>query len=133
MKGITPVISVMVLLLITFALLLMAQNYLWELMGFQISKKFQIPTGGIYCQGGTIYVYAMNIGATKLTADDFTIHDVDGDEAPLDDDLIANGIERGKTKKVFEYSDCPGGCSGKYYTVNLGVGSNIIHHSVYCP
>jgi flagellin-like protein len=130
MKGITPVISVMVLLLITFALLLMAQNYLTEYLSGKISKNFEIPGRGIYCQGGTIYVYATNRGTTKLTASDFELHKVDDVDVDLSDDLISNGIERGKMGKVFEYTVTE---RGKYYTVHLGGGNTIIHNSVYCP
>ena len=73
-KGITPVIAIIVLLFITIALAGAAWTYMQGFMFGQITKTFNIPPNGIYCQGGTITVITQNTGyQTTLAAEDFIV------------------------------------------------------------
>ena len=126
-KGITPVVSIIILLFITVALLGSAWNYLQGFLLGRISKSFDIPTNGIYCDGGVIKVIIQNTGQGSLTEDDFIVHDVDGTEVPLQN----LPLEPGKAATIIEY-DCGGTCK-EYHTINLGTQANIVHPKVYCP
>jgi len=71
-KGITPIISTIVLLLITVALAGAAWVYIGGFMGTYTEKSFTIPTGGAYCDNaGTIHVRVVNTG-TSATCSGYT-------------------------------------------------------------
>jgi flagellin-like protein len=126
-KGITPVVSIIILLFITVALLGSAWSYLQGFLMGRISKSFDIPTNGIYCENGVIKVFIQNTGQGKLTENDFIVHDVDGVEVPLKN----LPLDTGKAALIMEY-DCGGACSD-YHTINLGTQANLVHPKVYCP
>lgn len=126
-KGITPVIAIIVLLFITIALAGAAWTYMQGFLFTQISKSFQIPTNGVYCEDGTIKVYVINTAYQgTLTAEDFVLHDIDGTNVDLDLELE---IPQGEATRVMEVPDQDSG----YHTVNLGTSSTVVHQRVYCP
>ena len=128
-KGITPVIAIIVLLFITIALAGAAWTYLQGFLLGQISKTFQIPTNGAYCEGSRIKVYIVNTAyQATLTLDDFILADVDG--IPVT--LTGLPLAEGKGAKILD-SNCGGACSSGYHTVNLGTSSTVVHQRVYCP
>jgi flagellin-like protein len=82
-KGITPIISIIVLLLITVALAGVAWVYLSGYLGSQIEKSFSIAPNGVVCTdtgGGVnqITVMVTNTGTGPLTAADFLLTQIDG-------------------------------------------------------
>ncbi len=103
-KGITPIIAVMILLLITVALAGTAWSYLSGFLSIQTSKSFEIPSAGAgaYCQSlpgdcdsvtagvqscNEFVVLVTNTGSDVLKIDDFVIREVDGKtKVPLDID-----------------------------------------------
>ncbi|MBI3413200.1 MAG: LamG domain-containing protein [Candidatus Aenigmarchaeota archaeon] len=77
-KGITPVIALVMLLLVTVGLV--AISYVWfnSVISGSVSKAVSIPAGGAYCSGGKIQAYVLNIGDTDISAPDIAVADVDG-------------------------------------------------------
>lgn len=120
----------MVLLLITFALLLSASNYLWDIFYSKTRKNFDVPKGFLYCQNGIIHVYVQNLGSGRLKASDFIMHKIDGDTVELKDFTI----EKGQADEILSY-DCgnPEGCSEGQHSISLGIANKAIHEEVYCP
>ena len=81
-KGITPIIAIIVLLLITIALAGVAWTYLQGFLTSQISKTFTVPGGGAFCASGINSIYALNTGyQSSLTTSDFIIAVIDGGPA----------------------------------------------------
>jgi len=71
-KGITPIISIIVLLLITVALAATAYTYLSSYMGTYTEKSFLALTGNNpRCINHNITIRIKNMGATDLTSADF--------------------------------------------------------------
>jgi flagellin-like protein len=135
-KGITPVIAIIVLLFITIALAGAAWTYLQTFMFGQISKTFDIPPGGAYCENGLIKLYVRNTAYEgALVANDFLLSDIDGNSTQI----YGTPIAQGKAALIINHTCHPsdfnrGYCqSGQYYTVNLGTSSSVIHQRVYCP
>ncbi|MFH0889664.1 MAG: LamG domain-containing protein [Candidatus Aenigmatarchaeota archaeon] len=78
MKAITPVISLIMLLLISVGLV--GASYVW-FSGFISSstkKAITIMPGGAYCSNGDIRVYILNNGDTAITTQDILVAQVDG-------------------------------------------------------
>jgi len=109
----------------------------------QISKTFDVPAGGAYCENGMVKLYIRNTAYQgALQASDFLLADVNGDSSNTQ--IYGTPIAQGKAALVINYT-CPNvqgctptatqGCcqSGQYYTVNLGTSSTVIHQKVYCP
>ncbi len=86
-KAITPIISIIVLLLITVSLAGVAYVYLFGFLGTRIDKTFSVPPSGIICTdvGGTneIIVVVTNTGTSTLTDDDFVLVQIDGNPAAV--------------------------------------------------
>lgn len=149
-KGITPVIAIIVLLFITIALAGAAWTYMQGFFFGQITKTFNVPPNGIYCQGGKITVIAQNTGyQTTLGVDDFIVKKVtwaNGTEIfPLRDTEGA-GSENDFKKTlqpgegdVFIETDCNDkagatkGCGSGAFLLNLATSSTVQRLSVTCP
>jgi len=153
-KGITPIISVVILLLITIALAGAAWTFLQGVLLAQISNAFSVPTGGAFCtegsgsNGGTINVYALNIGTSPLKKSDFVITSItntNDDIISIDntsatesdvDQVLAGGftsISPQKSSQLIGYT-CTGaaGCPSGGYTVILGTNSGTQQFQVVC-
>ena len=130
-KGVTPVIAIIVLLFITIALAGAAWTYMQGFLFTQISKSFQIPTNGAYCEGGKINIYVVNTAYKgALQESDFILHDIDGTNANL---VTANfPIAEGAAALIVSDDNSGSGWTG-YHTVNLGTSSTIVHERVFCP
>ena len=138
-KGITPIIAIIILLLITIALAGAAWAYLQGFLIGQISKSFITPTGGAYCENGIIRVYVLNTGyESVLRTNDFIISEVDGISLPMDLNSSLN-LGEGQAGLAF-ISDCdsgtglnpPAACTSEYHTVRLGTQSTILNPRVSC-
>jgi flagellin-like protein len=139
-KGITPIIAIIVLLLITIALAGAAWTYLQGFLFSQITKTFNVPPNSIYCSGTgasrSIKVYVQNTGyqsvldSVATTGGDFIIAEVDGTDRKAD--LVTVSVEPGKSAKVLD-STCGGsGCSTGQHTVRIGTGSTVVVEQVNC-
>ncbi len=131
MKGITPIISIIILLLITIAMAATAYSYLSGYLFGQIGGSFSIPTGGAFCSGGTITVIVRNDAQdSNLTASELTIVEIDG--ATVD---TAGFVELapGQSGKLIDDDDSGAGYSSGNHQIVLGTSSNVIRQTVYCP
>jgi flagellin-like protein len=135
-KGITPVISTILLLVITIALVGIAVTYFQTVMVGPIGKSFEIPTGGSYCQNGVIKIYIRNTAyQSSLAPGDFIISDVNGNVTSL----YGLPLPEGQATLLVNHTCCgnpaatQGCCGTGYYTVNLGTSSMAVHPRIYCP
>ena len=142
-KGITPIIAIIILLLITIALAGAAWAYLQGFLFSQISKTFVIPSGGAYCENGIISVYALNTGydstlvATPTTGGDFML--ATADSIDVMGDLVDATLSEGTAGLIFR-TDCdavagvnpPAICAAGYHTVRLGTQSTIVDPRLSC-
>lgn len=140
MQGITPIISIIILLLITVALAGMAFSFLQGFLLAPITKSFLIPSGGSYCVKNStgssiIKVYVVNTAYQsdlKASADgDFILASVDGNDASAG--LTGQTLSVGESKLVLDYDCASSGCSNGYHAIDLGTSSTIQHLSIYCP
>jgi len=74
-KGITPIISIIVLLLITVALAGVAWVYLSGFLETQ-TRTLTIPPNGIYCSAGNVTVVVTNTGQSDLTSDRLVVKEM---------------------------------------------------------
>lgn len=142
-KGLTPIISIILLLLITVALAGAAYTFLQGYLSSQVKKTFTVPDGGAYCISEKITVYVTNTGYQhEMNAGpngDFEIAAIDSVDVTnqLSGDLA---VVSGSSTRVINI-DCsevpcdessPGSYSGPH-TIDLGTSSTIYHTSIFCP
>ncbi len=131
-KGITPIISVIILLLITIALAGAAWTFLQGVLLTQTAKAFSIPTGGAFCSNGKITVLAANIGTSTLAETDFSVVMVDGNAVSASTVSIAAG----SSAKVLDNYDCDAAgtanCVSGIHDVAIGTSANVQRLSVSC-
>ncbi len=128
MKGITPIISIIILLLITIALAATAYSYLSGYLFGQIGGSFSIPNGGAFCSGGTITVIVRNDAVDgNLTNSDLNILTIDGNDVSVSASTIDLAPKKsGRLLNVNPYG------TGNHEIV-IGTTSNVIRQTVYCP
>jgi flagellin-like protein len=82
-KGITPIISIIVLLLITVALAGVAWVYLSGFLDTQMAT-LTIPPNGVYCAGNEVHALVANTGQNDYTiiATDIPVQSMSGGTAP---------------------------------------------------
>ncbi len=71
MKGISPIIAIIIILLITIAIAGAAYAYISIVWGGMITEAIQIT--GQTCSAGTSTLYVKNIGTEVLVAGDFAV------------------------------------------------------------
>ena len=71
MKGISPIIAIIIILLITIAIAGAAYAYISIVWGGMITEAIQIT--GQTCNNGLVTIYAKNVGTEALAASDFTV------------------------------------------------------------
>ena len=126
-KGITPIISIIILLLITVALAGAAWSFIQGIFFPQVSKAFIISPGAAFCTAGIISVFVLNTGYQTdiLTPNDWIVAEVGGvqigetcsaDPNDVACGLTTNTIPTGEAKKVVRWDCDEGGstalCSG---------------------
>jgi flagellin-like protein len=131
-KGITPVISIVILLLITIALAGMAWTYLQSVFLSQVEESIRVPSGGIFCEGGRVHAYVTNLGTHDLPCDSFTLVTVNNQDASGNHTCAGGSIPRRETQKVIDGFDCGSGCGTGYVTVRIGTSSTVVTEEVYC-
>ncbi len=78
MKAITPVISLIMLMLITVGIVGVSYAWFSGLATSSMQKAISIPPGGAYCLNGEIKTYILNNGDTAITTQDILVAQVDG-------------------------------------------------------
>ena len=128
-KGITPIIAIIILLLITIALAASAWTFLSGFLGTQIEKSFFVPIGGAYCVGGTIKVTVVNTGTTTIKASDFIVHSIDDANVVINSTLeipVRSGI------LVIDDDNNGNNWSSSTYTVYIGTTASVQQIPVTC-
>ena len=135
-KGITPIIAIIILLLITVSLAGLAWTYLSGILTGRTEGSFVIPTNGIFCDedvnGTHIRVLIQNTGLSKnLRASDFIIAEVEGKDVSSD----LNGTISIKPKESDFILDtyCGSSCGSGVKKVRLGTTTIIVENYVTCP
>lgn len=158
-KGITPIIAIIILLLITIALAGAAWSYLQNFLFSQISKSFIIPSGGAFCENGIIKIYLLNTGyqSVLMSPNDFIMAEVDGNsiiggtgqtsytgEDGKTYGLQSRILDQGQAGLVFTWQCYSADCSAcvaqapckdpirGYHTVRIGTTSTIIDPRISC-
>ncbi|MFH1105756.1 MAG: hypothetical protein V1731_00925 [Candidatus Aenigmatarchaeota archaeon] len=152
MKGITPVIALVMLMLITVGMVGMAYTWFSGMLTGQTEKSISVPPGGIYCYktgaNNRINVAVMNSGAqSNLLTSDFTVYSIDGNTCNLNPAVPNNdgalydgagaGLVPGNTSIVLRNRDCTcaaasGSCTAGPHTVIIGSRANVITQTVVC-
>lgn len=130
-KGITPIISIIILLLITIALAGVAYSFLMGQMFTRIAGSFDIPTGGAFCTNNRITVQVVNTGTATLDDTDFTIVRVNGANVESAD-ISSFSIEPGDGAVLLDNYDCGGSCNTGANNVDLSTAQAALQKTVYC-
>ncbi|MBI4177030.1 MAG: hypothetical protein HY516_01550 [Candidatus Aenigmarchaeota archaeon] len=130
-KGITPVIALVMLMLITVGMVGIAYSWFSGLLTTQTEKGITIPPGGAYCAGGKVSVMIQNSGATSnLVQADIIIAQVDGADATLD--AAAFPITPGGGKVIVKDWACGGTCASGSRAVRVGTRTGVVESSAFC-
>ncbi|MBI4167560.1 MAG: hypothetical protein HY515_01245, partial [Candidatus Aenigmarchaeota archaeon] len=79
MKAITPVIALTMLVLITVGIVGVAFVWFSGLLSGSTEKAIAIPNGGVYCNGASLSITVLNMGASSSIANaDIKVLKVDG-------------------------------------------------------
>lgn len=137
MKGVTPVIAIIILLLITVSLAGLAWTYLSGVLTGKTEGSFIIIPNGVFCEadGGNnhIKVWIQNTGVTKhLKPEDFVIVEVDGEN--VSNDLQTFNIPPRDSGLVLD-TTCneADGCASGIRKVRLGTTATVQEQYVTCP
>jgi flagellin-like protein len=139
MKGITPIISTIVLLLITVALAGTAWAFISGYMGTYTEKSFTIPQGGAYCDSaGRFHATVVNSGTTTILGTDWVYADASNNTYAVK--LVASDVSP-KISRDFTNMTNGGvnginhglGQPGKAYTITIGTLSGVQRVPVVCP
>jgi flagellin-like protein len=130
-KGITPIISVIILLVITVALAGFAYTYLQGFIASQTAYAFTIVPGGAWCQNSLITVYIQNNGQSNLQDEDFGIIMVDGTDRTASRNMTMD-ISPGKSGPILANFNCGGTCADGMHSIRLGVANSVQTASVQC-
>lgn len=129
-KGITPIISIIILLLITISLAGVAYTFLMGQMFGRISGSFQIPIGAAFCTNKLITINIANTGQSDLVTLDFIIAQIDGiDITPY---LSSISAPPNEARVLLRAYDCGGNCTSGPHSIDLGTKSMVEHVTVYC-
>ena len=140
-KGITPVVALVVLLLVTVSLAGISYVFIFQLMQGETEKGFIIPHGGAYCDAvagtNTITITVRNTGlAAAIGEQDFIIKTVTAqDGIPYE-----MGSEYGDSFPRIPPQDsgaittsCIEGCAWGRNVVRLSTGTMTADAVVICP
>ncbi len=134
-KGITPIIAIIMLLLITIALAGAAYSYISIYWTSITGKNIQITTG--YCTGGTTAnIIIRNMGTLEVTLGDIEIIETttgtpitEKNWTSVDGTQVIETLEPGKTGKF--NATCSGYCTYRFiYGGAVGAGAQPI--SIAC-
>lgn len=129
MKGISPIIAIIIILLITIAIAGAAYAYISIVWGGMITEAIQIT--GQTCSGGQVTLYVKNIGTESLTASDFIV-ERDGSVLTITTDYTIDAtIAQGAGGTIAETATNP--CTADTYCkYMLVVGGRVYRSDVNC-
>ena len=136
MKGITPIIAIIVLLLITVALAGVAWSYLQGYMGGLTSKSLEVRDYFCSSTNSPILVVA-NIGTTALGTGEIIVMDAGtgtssvGTWTAINGSAVIPSIPIGGVAKWTQTAACPSGTTCAY-RVTAGAGGRTQSVSVVC-
>ncbi len=131
-KGITPIISIIILLLITISMAGLAYTFLLGEMTPRMAKSFSINAGAAFCTSSGITIAVSNTGTSYLNVTDFIIAQID--DLDVTSDLSSSFlVAPSKAGILLSAYDCGGNCVTGPHTIDLGTSSRTIHPVVYCP
>jgi len=126
-KGITPIIAIIILLLITMALAGTAYLFLSQYMA-QLTRAFQINELSDCTADGMLFIYITNMAQENIVSSDFDECLIDGisHKADITPGLI---IEPGTTIRILEKTGMvPGN-----YEVKFSLGQIVRTTYITCP
>lgn len=136
-KGITPIVSIIILLLITVALAGAAFTFLQGYMFSYTGSSFRMDSGMVFCVNSSglniITAQVTNTGQSALAGGDFSVIQVDGINAPS---ALASALQPGKGGVLINAWNCQNsatGCSSGTHTVSVGTAAGVTTVNVYCP
>lgn len=135
-NGITPIISIIILLLIAVALAGAAFTFLQSYRFTYTCSNFMVDEGmAAFCVStGTenvISAQVMNNGQQALSNADFSVVQIDG--VSVDASLSAP-LQPGEAGILIEADDCGGsGCASGTHAVSAGTAAGVTTVNVHCP
>ncbi len=129
MKGITPIIAIIILLLITIGLAATAYMFMMGFFGALTENSFIIQPNGVYCtctdDSCKITAVVTNSGQDQIETDEWLINTFDGTSSGT---LTAGGnLDKGSSI-TFTSPDLSKGS----YTVHIGTNAGVEHKTVNC-
>ncbi len=153
-KGITPVIALVMLMLITVGIVGIAYTWFSGLASSQTEKGITIPPGGAYCYvapattiagaklDNVITILVQNSGATaSITKPDIVVATIDGSDCltNIEDITTTPIVAGGAAKLLLSYKctahatcDLDGGCPQGKHDVVVGTRTGVVSSSVEC-
>ena len=136
-KAITPVISTIILIFITLAVIGMASQFIFTTVSGPTEKAFDVPPNSALCKkvGNDYYidVYVKNAGIGTLAEKDFVVHEIDGVSVPLESANLP--LEKGsESKKLISYkmTSCSGtNCLG-LHSLTIGTSAGVQQIQTRC-
>lgn len=133
-KGVTPVIAMVMLILITVGIVGLFYGWSSGLFNVQVEKVVTIPPGGASCNNGLVTVRVLNSGATSTITDtDVIVAQINGTECTKS----ALSIAPGQAGIIINAQGCGAGCaaSGKCAgntQVKVGTRNGVVDSSAFC-
>ncbi len=133
-KGITPVIALVMLILITVGVVGLFYGWSSGLFSTQTEKAVSIPPGGATCKNGLVTVRVVNIGSTStITDSDVIVAQINGVECTKS----VLSITPGQAGVIINAQGCGAGCatttacSGQV-SVKTGTRNGVVDSSAIC-
>ncbi|MBI2085301.1 MAG: hypothetical protein HYT71_02190 [Candidatus Aenigmarchaeota archaeon] len=131
MKGITPVIALVMLMLITVGIVGTAFIWFSGLLRGSSEDAISIPNGGVYCLGANIYVMVLNLGASSsITNADIKVFKVDSADVAVN--IPGGSMNPGEAKSITGGYPCGGTCAGATHNIAVGTATNVVQTRVTC-
>lgn len=128
-KGITPIISIIVLLLITIGLVGIAWLYLSGYILGRTEKTIESPYGGSWCDSSGAYVTLTNTGTQDIVAGDITIGVIGTDSG-----LGAGTTIASRQSAIIQSANCgAASCPSGWVDYRFVAQSSVIEGQVHCP
>ncbi|MBL7206343.1 MAG: hypothetical protein ISS36_01950 [Candidatus Aenigmarchaeota archaeon] len=140
-KGITPVISIIILLLITVAIAGAAYTFLGGYLGAYTEKAFTIPPGGAFCyagtDGNTVVATVQNMGTTTIKAEDWSVAQIDEYDLLTagtgDTSLITEDLPTQSSKELIDTMKGTDPWGSGSHVLRLGTASGVVTDRIVCP
>lgn len=133
-KGITPVIATIMLVLITVGVVGLFYGWSSGLFNIQVEKTLNIPSGGATCNNGLVTVRILNTGSSStLTDADVIVAQISGAECAKS----ALSIAPGQAGIIINAQGCGAvcntltKCSGNVQ-VRVGTRNGVVDSSAFC-